>query len=259
MRVKLPEWMAGDFVTRQHGLAAAIVRVDFAEAFDRHHLIEAAGTGPRPALVEDEKELRGGRTGARVIAAGPLGEAVVRPYRRGGLVSRVSSSRYLLGARAFDELILTHQLWKRSAPVPECLAAVQSGLRPGYAACLVTRRIAGAEPAAGILSGLSRGEAAAILREMGRSVRRLHEAGGWHADLNANNLLIPVGRKGVPVIIIDLDRGRLFRKRVPRLQAARNLRRLRRSLRKLELSEALAAWPSFRAGYDAPPDPPEAA
>jgi 3-deoxy-D-manno-octulosonic acid kinase len=259
MRAKLPAWMEGEFVIRESGPAAAIVRSDFADLFDHHRLIEAAGDAPRPVLVEDGEALPGGRTATRVISAGALGEAVVRRYRRGGLVERVSTRRYLGGDRAFNELALTHRLRMAGAPVPEVLAAVQADLRPGYAACLITRRIQGAFPAGGLLAEASRGEVIAILEAMGRSVRQLHDAGGWHADLNANNLLVPVGRAGVPVIVIDLDKGRFYVGGVPRWMAARNLRRLRRSLRKLGCVEALAAWPAFRKAYDSPPGPPAAA
>lgn len=260
MDVRLPSWMAGEFVTRRQGTAAAIVRADFAGQFDRQRLIEAAGFPLRAVLQESDAALVGGREAARVIPAGPLGEAVVRPYRRGGWVEKIAHRRYILGARAFDELTLTHRLHGAGAPVPECLAAVQASLRPaGYAACLITRRIPGSEAAGSVLREASPGEAKSTMEAIGRSVRRLHAAGGWHADLNANNLLVPVGWPGVPVIVIDLDRGRFYPGGVPRWRATRNLRRLRRSLRKLGLTEALAAWPALRKGYEPPPGPLPAA
>ena len=84
-------------------------------------------------------------------------------------------------------------------------------------------------------------------RSVGRALRRFHDAGGWHADLNAGNILLsPAG-----VYVIDLDRGRT----VPpgsRSQRA-NLRRLARSLRKLGVLPAAAdGWRALCSGYAAP-------
>lgn len=260
MDARLPSWMEADFVTRRRGPAAAIVRADFADLFDRQRLIEVSVAPLRAVVLDGGTSLAGGRDLAHVIPAGPLGEAVVRRYRRGGWVEKIATRRYIQGARAFEELILTHRLHRDGAPVAECLAAVQTALRPvGYAACLITRRIPGAAPAAEVLRESSRGEAAATLEAMGRSIRQLHAAGGWHADLNANNLLVPVGWPGVSVIVIDLDRGRYYPGGVPRRRANRNIRRLHRSLRKLGLADALAAWPALRKGYDPPPGPLPAA
>jgi 3-deoxy-D-manno-octulosonic acid kinase len=194
-----------------------------------------------------------------VVAAGPLGEAVVRTFRRGGLVRHVSRQRYLLGDRAFDELLLLERLRRVGAPVPEPLAAVQTRLRPGYAACLVTRRLRGVEPAAQRLRKARSAEVEAILESVGRAVRRLHDAGGRHADLNAWNVLVPVAGPPRPAWVVDLDRGRFDPDGVPRRHRRRNLARLRRSLRKLGLADALAAWPAFERGYASPPEPVPAA
>ena len=257
MRAPLPDWMRDRFERIDRPETAAIVRTDFRAAFESHGLLHCArGRAPGGTPV-----LAGGRGDARVLPAGPLGEVVVRPFRRGGWVRHVVRDRYLAGNRAFEEIVLTERLRRAGAPVPEALAAVQSRLGPGpaYAACLVTRRLVGFAPAAEVLRGLRQGEAAGPMERIGTSIRRAHEAGGAHADLNAWNVLLAAGRPGHAPVLIDWDRGRWRPDGVSRRDARVNLRRLRRSLRKLDLSAALGAWDALERGYASGPDPAPAA
>lgn len=250
--------MTGDFGIVRSGAAAAIVRHDFRPAFEAHRLIECPRAPTLSVPAEDgRRELPGGRGAVRIVDAGPLGEAVLRPYRRGGLVGRFNRRRYFAGNRAFDELVCTHRLRRRGAPVPEALAAVQVSLRPGYAGCLATRRVPRSRPSSIALAAPG-APVEALLEAMGRSVRRFHEAGGVHADLNAHNLLVSDDADG-PVTIIDLDRGSVCGGPAPPRIVRANRQRLRRSLRKLELFEALERWDAFLRGYETPPEPPPAA
>ena len=266
MRAHVPDWLKDRYAVRESGRGVAIVRRDFLPVFDDHRLLEAAGTslrvegGPSPGREESlESGLTGGRGQVRLLQAGALGEAVIRPYLRGGLPGRLVRERYLAGSRAFHELVLTARLHDLGVPVPEVLAAIQVRHAPGYTAQLITRRVAGTSPAAQVLRDATITDATPVMEEMGRSTRRLHRAGGWHADLNANNFLVAAARVDVPAIIIDLDRGRFWTRGVPAPLAKGNLRRLRRSLRKLGLSGALGAWDAFLDGYSSAPVPPAAA
>ena len=90
-------------------------------------------------------------------------------------------------------------------------------------------------------------------------MRECHDAGGWHADLNAWNVLIPQARPELPVIVIDWDRGRYLARGVPARARLANLRRLRRSLDRLALHSALDAWACLERGYETAPDPYPAA
>ncbi|MFO7588433.1 MAG: lipopolysaccharide kinase InaA family protein [Gemmatimonadota bacterium] len=257
MRAPLPDWMRDRFERVDGPDAAAIVRADFREAFEAHGLFGCAGPGDAAGAP-----LRaGGRGDARVLPAGALGEVVVRPFRRGGWVRHFVRDRYLGGNRAFREIVLTERLRRAGAPVPEALAAVQSRVGPGpvYAACLVTRRAAGFAPAAEVLRGLRPGEAAGHLERIGAAIRRTHEAGGAHADLNAWNVLVAVGRPGLSPILIDWDRGRWREGGVTPRRARANLARLRRSFRKLGLAAALGAWEALERGYASGPEPVPAA
>jgi len=264
MGVQLPEWMAAEYEVIRAGRTTAVVRHDFIESFHRSRLVNCARTarlslpGSGPVVGELHAAIRGGRGGVRVVAAGPLGEAVVRPYRRGGMVEKVNRRRYFLGDRAFAELVATRRLRRRGAPVPEALAAVQSRCRPGYEACIVTRRIPQSAPAATLLADAPPTARAVMLESMGRAIRRLHEAGGVHADLNAFNLLLQVEGEG-RAFVIDLDRAVVLDGPVPPGRARANLERLRRSFRKIGLDAALADWMDLERAYGADPGPPPAA
>jgi len=256
MRDSLPPELAGRFVRRGDDRRSALVRRDFADAFDGLGLLGAADLAPA-ALVEAARRaglegarLAGGASGRGTIAvlpAGRLGRAGVRPCRRGGLARRFSRRRYVWGRRAERELLVTERLRARGVPVIEPLAAVRSDLRPGYRAALVTLWEDEARPAAAALHGLSAEEAAPILRAVGRTAARLHAAGGWHADLHVGNLLV---REGDPApILVDLDRGRTFPFPVPEIVGRSSLRRLERHLRKHGLSGAVAATAALREAY----------
>lgn len=259
MTKRIPDWMAAEFSELGAQRTAAVVRNDFVNVFERHRLLDCTRA---PLLTVPEPgpgpEISGGRGGVRVVQAGSLGEAVVRPYVRGGLVEKVNRRRYFLGDRAFAELVCTHRLRKRGAPVPEALAAVQTARFPGYEACFVTRRIPRVRRAASVLAEAPEGLRAITLAKMGRAIRALHEAGGVHADLNAHNILVSAD-EDAPAFVIDLDRAVVLKGPVPDRRARANLERLRRSLRKLGLVAALADWSNLERGYESPPLPPAAA
>jgi len=256
MRLPPCAWILDRFEVVRTPDAAAFVRSDFREIFERNCLLECpAGRAARAT------DLTGGRGEAWVLSAGPFGDVVIRPYRRGGWISHFVKRRYLAGARAFQELLVNERLRRNGAPVPEVLAAVQERMRPGpgYSACIVTRRIAGTVPAAEALARVPASELRILMEDIGRAIRRCHEAGGWHADLNAWNLLVPDARPDLPVVLIDWDRGRWIPEGVPDRAGRANLSRLARSLRKLELRSALEAWPDLELGYSSELGPTPAA
>jgi 3-deoxy-D-manno-octulosonic acid kinase len=174
---------------------------------------------------------------------------VLRHYRRGGLMARVSKDSYLWRgeseSRSFAEWYLTYHLYRAGLPVPAPIAARyrRSGLL--YRADLITQRIDGSESlAARLVKGpLSLIQWIAI----GRCIRRFHDAGVHHADLNAHNILLTAEQ----VYLIDFDRGTL-RKRG--WWADTTLVRLYRSLEKVTLLVAPESftdqdWHSLLAGY----------
>ncbi len=216
-------------------------------------ILADAGVAPEPEWFEPNhwrgqgggEPLGGGRGVA--VSVGPRGSWVLRHYHRGGLPGRWVDDRYLwLGerrTRPVGELRVLSALAQAGAPVPRPIAV--RVLRHGlfYRGDLITERIESASTLAAAAGNLSH----AAWGMVGRAIRRFHDAGGWHADLNAHNVLLsPSG-----VFIVDLDRGRLVRPGVGAQR--RNLRRLERSLRKLgHLPAAQAGWAALLAAYAVP-------
>ncbi len=64
----------------------------------------------------------------------------------------------------------------------------------------------------------------------------MHDKGLFHADLNLHNLLVTQARESFTVIIIDLDKSRLFDAPVSSAMRRANAARLIRSARKLDPS-----------------------
>ncbi|MDR5902961.1 3-deoxy-D-manno-octulosonic acid kinase [Halomonas icarae] len=170
-----------------------------------------------------------GRGASLFLDAGTGEEWVLRPYRRGGMVARFSDARYLWTGlertRAFREMRLTADLLARDLPVPRPVAASVTRHGLTYEAALLTVRIPGARALANLLEN---GEADdELLQRVGVTIRRFHDTGLDHVDLNARNLLVDNSGK---VWLIDLDRCRLRRDGDWK---GRNLERLERSLDKL--------------------------
>lgn len=215
---------------------------------------------PTPALFDP----RAWQTAARVTPAGAgrgaawfisdgARELVLRGYRRGGAVGRLVHDWYLFtGARRTRparEWRMLVFLESRDLPAPRPVAAqyVRSGLV--YRADMLTERLAGTRSLSEHL--VRRPLDAAHWRDIGHTVRMFHDAGVWHADLNAHNILLGADGR---TYLIDFDRARL---RSPGTWRQANLDRLARSLRKLAAQTAPfhftgAEWEALLAGYGSP-------
>lgn len=176
---------------------------------------------------------RGGRQAAWFVE-GEFGAGVLRQYRRGGLIARISRDAYIWrgaeATRCFAEFRIMTCLHTAGLRVPEPLAAAYWRHGPLYRAALLTRRIPDARPLADLLDR-------APLPHIAQAICAMHRAGVWHADLNAYNILIDPATE---VWLIDFDRATLGRLTPAGREA--NLQRLARSLRKVggELGQSVA-------------------
>ncbi len=226
------------------------IRSPGAQDFDALALWRAGRTTPTPA----------GRGSSWFVtpADGATGRWVLRHYRRGGMVAALLPAalhdRYLwtgeASTRCFLELALLAELECRALPAPRPVAARYARRGPTYQADLLTVEIEGARSLASLLGELGDED----WRRVGECVRRFHDAGLWHADLTAHNLLFDATRT---VHLIDFDRARLGRGPAP---ARGNLARLARSLAKVARAAPAArddaGWARLRAGYDRPRSSP---
>lgn len=176
--------------------------------------------------------------GSALYLETPFGRAVLREYLRGGLPGKFIRNTYLFTgwqrSRPVQEFEILVQLFTAGLPVPEPIAA--QTLRHGlfYTGSLLTRRIDNALPLADVMVKLC--EDAALWRRTGACIRRFHDHGVIHADLNARNILVDAADG---VYLIDFDRARMAGRQPAAFSG--NLKRLRRSLDKL--------WPEDAKAY----------
>ena len=122
-------------------------------------------------------------------------------------MAKITKDRFLWSGeaetRSFAEWYLTYHLHRAGLPVPTPIAARYQRHGLFYRADLITQRIENSESLAGRLAKgpLSFTQWIAI----GRCLRRFHDAGVFHADLNAHNILLTPEQ----VYLIDFDRGEL--------------------------------------------------
>lgn len=172
----------------------------------------------------------GGR-GSAWFVQGPFGDGVLRHYRRGGAMAKLSQDRYLWGGeervRSVTELRLLEALQARGLPVPAPIAAAWWRDGATYRAAIIIAMIPGTHTLASELSSGTENESG--WRDAGAMISRFHAVGLEHGDLNAHNILFDAARKPW---LIDFDKSRLHAK-LDRHRAEANLSRLERSIRKV--------------------------
>jgi 3-deoxy-D-manno-octulosonic acid kinase len=161
----------------------------------------------------------------------------VRHYWRGGFIRHFVHDLYWdRPPRPFAELVCTETARQRGVPTVEVLAAGVEWTTFGlYRGTFITCEAAGFVNVWEWLHGQITGEERkAGIEAVARAVAHLHRAGIAHADLNLTNILIRTVAETAEVLLIDFDRARVFPGPLPRSRRERNLRRLRRSLAKLD-------------------------
>ncbi len=176
----------------------------------------------------------------------------LRHYRRGGMLANWVSDRYIwpgvARTRPWQEWSLLKTMFDAGLPVPRPVAARAVRHCWSYSADLVTLLLPDCRSLADML-----GEANLPLGLWGRigmTVRRFHDTGIDHADLNAHNILL---NKKEAVYLIDFDKGR---QRVGgEAWKKANLSRLHRSLVKVagkgsHPTFSAMGWQAFLKAYD---------
>ena len=156
-------------------------------------------------------------------------------------MAKLSADRYVwTGARrtrSFAEFELLRFMAARDLPVPRPLAAAYWRSGATYRAAIIVERIANVQTLAHML-GVPHHESVAA------AIFAMHEAGVWHADLNAYNILLDTQGS---VWLIDFDKGK--RRNMPPNRRRDNLLRLRRSLIKVAGSPGLEYWNRLDMAY----------
>ena len=223
--------------------APALVGLRLADASVRRTLFQRApvrgrGSTPRLTLGDD-------------LAV------VLRRYRHGGLLGRITGALYLGPERALSELRVTAQAEASGAPVPHVLClALWPVAGPLWSAMIGTREEVDARDLREVLDQCDDAPARrALLREVGAAIRKLHDAGLEHRDLQVHNILAIPSDAGWRIVVVDLDRA-VFHAQglLPDSRRADNLGRLARSAVKNGLFEATIGMreaAAFVGGYTA--------
>lgn len=178
---------------------------------------------------------------------------VLRFYRRGGLPGKLIHDWYfytgLESSRPWREWRLLAHMLERGLPVPRPVAARVLRASLGYRGAIITATVRGESLTRCVQQQQMTDHA---WKAVGRTIRRFHDAGIWHADLNAHNILIADPGQDPVVHLIDFDRGRVRPQDTAWRRA--NLARLQRSLRKITPASLLDevtgnGWQALEAGY----------
>ncbi len=189
--------------------------------------------------------------GETLFVSHPEGDWVLRHYRRGGLIARLTEDLYiytgLAATRVWREFELLNQMHEQGLPVPRAVAGrvTQHGLC--YRADILIDRIEGAQDLVAMLKQAPLPPA--NWQQIGKVIRLFHQRGIWHADLNAHNILLDHEGK---VFLIDFDRG--SRRQPDADWHQHNLDRLYRSLQKEQgldpqLHWSTDDWQALLEGY----------
>lgn len=209
------------------------------------------------AYWQSQKAVNGaaiGRGNSWFIDA-PFGQVVLRQYLRGGWAARISRDQYIYtgveNSRPFKEFFMLLTLLNLGLPVPKPVAALCAHHGLLSRGSLMTATLPDTHTLADELPAKQGGAIfePRVWWNTGRCIRQFHDAGVWHADLNARNILLNAKQE---VFLIDFDRARYQIGEM--VNGEQNLRRLKRSLNKLcagKHSRFLdQAWAELRAAYD---------
>jgi len=160
---------------------------------------------------------------------------VLRQYVHGGLFRNFTRSLYLFGSRSFLELALIEEIRSCGIPTIQPIAAIHRFILPPlYQAYLLSLEIPYSKDLIQYFQEIGpRPSHENILlkrrtiRSAGLLLRRFHQSGFYHGDLQLKNILVA----GDQLLLIDFDRS--YRKRTLSLrERMKNLLRLNRSVEK---------------------------
>lgn len=199
------------------------------------------------------------KPGYRVVEGGRGGSikidlngqaAILRQYRRGGLIHKISTDCYIwLGkkrSRPWREWRLLTDASEAGLPVAKPLGACVWKRGLTYRAAIITAYLENTETLANFLVHSSLDQA--LWYQLGLVIKQMQTLGFRHPDLNANNLLIDQNSK---IYVIDFDKGRRM-KQLDNWQWSA-LYRLQRSLVKIDKQKSLHYreddWQALMDGY----------
>jgi hypothetical protein len=218
------------FVAETRGARMLVARADCDDELRRAGLDQPEGWERRLVAPAGPS----GRGPSAIVELPSAGPAHLKRLRRGGLAGPLWGDRFVGTRRVLDNVRVPVELRRREVSTPAPLALLIDGVGSRLVrAWLAVERIEAEDLRAWLVPGRPGGTEA--LAKAMALVRRMHERGLEHRDLNLGNLLIRTGR--VPeAFVIDLDGARLH-------PGPLGFRACQRALRRLERSYVKACHP----------------
>jgi len=160
---------------------------------------------------------------------------IIRQYSHGGIFRTITRDIYLFGSRSFRELALTQEIRSLGIPTIEPIGAIhRSILHFLYQPYFLSLEVPHAKDLIQYIQEVGprpAGEELLLKRKTIRSagilLRKFHQAGFFHGDLQLKNILVT----GDQLLLIDFDRS--YRRKVLSIrERIKNLLRLNRSVEK---------------------------
>lgn len=195
-------------------------------------------------------KLRSAGRGNTLFVGNVPRQFVLRHYVRGGLIGKLVRDRYFWGGeeetRSFAEWRMLAKMADFDLRVPRPAAARYVRRGTLYTADIITVRIPDVRPLSEVIAESARD--ADFWGSVGAAIHGFHEAGVYHADMNAYNLQIDRDDR---LWMLDFDKGRLL---PPGPWKLKTLKRLHRSLVKIRnldpnLHFGSREWDALLAGY----------
>jgi len=180
----------------------------------------------------------GNRQSAYRLDLGDGLEIFARRGRRGGMIASILNDVYIgITPRPLTELHVTVEAMRRGIPVAEPMGAMVEWIGPAvYRGFFLTRAVRGMTLWEFVKTDDDQTVRRHVLEQARAAIDTMHNNGLFHADLNLHNLLVTRARDSFTVIIIDLDKSRLFDTPLSASMRHANAMRLMRSARKLDPS-----------------------
>jgi 3-deoxy-D-manno-octulosonic acid kinase len=178
----------------------------------------------------------GNRQSAFRVTIADAPEIFARRSRRGGMIAAIVDDIYLgTNPRPLRELAITVEATHRGVPVVEPMGAVVEWIGPAlYRGFFLTRAMRGMTLWQFLQTDDDPVVRSHVLGQARAAIETMHAKGLSHADLNLHNLLVTQAGESFTVMILDLDKSRLYDSPLSPAMRRANLARLARSARKLD-------------------------
>lgn len=216
---RLPSELAQTHELLVRGPVTLLLRHDWKDALPVEAMLDGA---PLTAWGDAVEHDLAGRAAVHALAT-PHGQLVAKAYTRGGLLGGLLRHWYLDPERPLREAAVAEELMRRGCPTPPVVVARVTRGAAGLSRLeIATARVERARDLLDVVREVMQGEGGgagaetdttleALAADTGRTLRRLHDAGLHHRDLQVKNLLVPseVSSQDAPLIVLDLDRCRM--------------------------------------------------